>query len=68
VSWQAGDVLMLDNTRFMHGRTAIVDPGERFIATFFGYLSFAVPDPEEPPNAPWRTADFRPPVAPHKRR
>lgn len=64
VAWQPGDVLMLDNTRFMHGRTAIVDPGERLIATFFGYLNFAVPDPEEPPNAPWRRGDFIPPLPP----
>ena len=27
ISWQRGDLLMLDNTRFMHGRTAILDPG-----------------------------------------
>lgn len=64
IAWQPGDVMMLDNTRFMHGRTAIVDRGERLIATFFGYLRFAVPDPEEPPNAPWRRGDFYPPVAP----
>jgi hypothetical protein len=58
---------MLDNTRFMHGRTAILDARERLIATFFGYLSFAIPDPEEPPNAPWRQSNFRPPLAPHER-
>jgi alpha-ketoglutarate-dependent taurine dioxygenase len=62
VAWQAGDVLMLDNTRFMHGRTAILDASERLIATFFGYLRFALPDPEEPPNPPWRRADFCPPT------
>jgi hypothetical protein len=67
VSWQPGDVLMLDNTRFMHGRTAIRDAGERLIATFFGYLSFAIPDPEEPPNALWRQANFLAPLAPHER-
>lgn len=61
VSWQAGDLLMIDNTRFMHGRNAISDPGERLIASYFGYLSFAEPDPEEPPNALWRQAGFRPP-------
>ena len=55
---------MLDNTRFMHGRTAITDPGERLIATFFGYLNFALPDPEEPADAPWRRADFYPPGPP----
>lgn len=68
VKWQSGDVLMLDNTRFMHGRTAIQDANERFIATFFGYLSFAVPDPEEPQNALWRKSDFCPPFAPTSRR
>ena len=64
VAWRPGDVLMLDNTRFMHGRTAIVDPGERLIATYFGYLGFARPDPEEPADAPWRRGDFHPPLPP----
>jgi len=67
VVWQPGDVLMLDNTRFMHGRTAILDASERLIASFFGYLGCATPDPEEPPNAPWRQAKFSPPLAPHER-
>ena len=65
--WQPGDLLMLDNTRFMHGRTAIQDISERLIATFFGYLSFAIPDSEEPPNALWRQGNFHPPVPPHVR-
>ena len=64
VAWRPGDVLMLDNTRFMHGRTPILDPGERMIATFFGYLGFAIPDPEEPPDPPWRRANFHPPIPP----
>jgi alpha-ketoglutarate-dependent taurine dioxygenase len=67
VAWRPGDVLMLDNTRFMHGRTAIIDPGERLIATFFGYLGFALPDPEEPPNPIWRRTDFCPPLPPKRR-
>ena len=67
VAWQTGDVLMLDNTRFMHGRTAIVDARERLIATFFGYLNFAMPSAEEPPNAIWRQANFCPPIGPHER-
>ena len=29
VDWRDGDVLMLDNTRFLHGRTAIIDPVRR---------------------------------------
>ena len=64
IAWRPGDVLMLDNTRFMHGRTAILDASERLIATYFGYLSFARPDPEEPPGAPWRRGDFSPPLPP----
>ncbi|MDO6413292.1 TauD/TfdA family dioxygenase [Sphingomonas sp. BIUV-7] len=64
VQWRPGDVLMLDNTRFMHGRNAILDPGERLIATFFGYVDFARPDPEEPAHARWRRPGFRPPLPP----
>lgn len=64
VEWRAGDVLMLDNTRFMHGRTAIIDAAERLIATYFGYVRFAVPDPEEPRDAIWRREDFEPPLRP----
>ena len=53
---------MLDNTRVMHGRNTIVDPSERVIASYFGYLDFAVPDGEEIPDAPWRRQAFRPPA------
>jgi alpha-ketoglutarate-dependent taurine dioxygenase len=67
-NWERGDVLMIDNTRFMHGRAAVIDESERRIATFFGYLSFAIPDPEEPPNAIWRRTNFAPPPGPHERR
>jgi alpha-ketoglutarate-dependent taurine dioxygenase len=64
VDWRPGDVLMVDNTRFMHGRTEILEPAERLIATFFGYLKFAIPSPEEPAQAPWRQVDFCPPLPP----
>ena len=64
IAWEAGDVLMLDNTRFLHGRTAILAPGERRIATYFGYLDFALPDPEDPPDPVWRREDFEPPRPP----
>jgi alpha-ketoglutarate-dependent taurine dioxygenase len=64
IRWHKGDVLMLDNTRFMHGRTAITDPVEREIATFFGYLDFAVPAPHEQPDPIWRRANFEPPRPP----
>lgn len=64
IRWSNGDVVMLDNTRFMHGRTAITDPGERLIATYFGYLNFALPDPEEPEDPIWRRQNFQPPLPP----
>jgi hypothetical protein len=61
IDWTQGDIAILDNTRFMHGRNAITDVAERRIATYFGYLKFAIPDPEEGPNPPWRHGDFRAP-------
>ncbi|MEO5867027.1 MAG: TauD/TfdA family dioxygenase [Sphingomonas sp.] len=64
IDWRAGDVLMLDNTRFLHGRTEIIDPGERLIQSYFGYLGFAIPDPEEPIGAIWRRENFEPPLRP----
>lgn len=64
VPWREGDLLMLDNTRFMHGRRAILDAAERRIATFFGYLADAPVNPEEPPSPLWREADFAPPANP----
>jgi hypothetical protein len=66
VVWQPGDVVMLDNTRFMHGRNAIIDPGERLIATFFGYVKFALPDADEPDDARWRKPGFRHPSPPRE--
>jgi len=62
VSWREGDVVILDNTRFMHGRRDVVDTEERLILSYFGYLTFAVPSDEEPANAIWRRQVFRPPV------
>ena len=64
IGWQAGDLLMLDNTRFLHGRTEITDPGERLIVTYFGYLDFALANPEEPVDPIWRREDFEPPLRP----
>ena len=63
IAWQRGDLLILDNSRFMHGRTAVTEGDDRLIATYFGYLEFAVPDKEEPPNAIWRQPGFQPPSA-----
>ena len=55
IKWQAGDVVVLDNTRFMHGRNEITAPQDRRILTYFGYLNFAEPDTaEEGPSPRWR--------------
>jgi hypothetical protein len=62
VPWQAGDILILDNSRFMHGRNAIGDPAGRLIASYFGYLDGLERAPHEIANPPWRKANFRPPV------
>ena len=60
--WQPGDILILDNSRFMHGRNAITEPGDRLIASYFGYLNGVSQRPGEIANPPWRKPDFRPPV------
>jgi alpha-ketoglutarate-dependent taurine dioxygenase len=51
--WRAGDVLMLDNSRFMHGRNTVTDPGERVIWTQFGYAGF-LPADDPRQSEPWR--------------
>ncbi|MBU1348322.1 MAG: TauD/TfdA family dioxygenase [Alphaproteobacteria bacterium] len=63
IPWRQGDLVMIDNSRVMHGRRAIVDADNRLIASYFGYLRDATRDPEEPADPPWRRAMFRPPVA-----
>ena len=57
IGWHANDVLMLDNTRFLHGRNEIVDVNQRYILTYFGYFKFAQPGEEEGDNARWRKVD-----------
>lgn len=61
VKWEAGDILILDNSRFMHGRNAINDESERSIATYFGYLKGVKQSPDEIVDPPWRKANFHPP-------
>ena len=60
-NWRQGDVLLADNSRFMHGRRAIADAGERQVATYFGYLRGVGPRPGEPPDPVWRRERFVPP-------
>lgn len=53
-AWRLGDILMLDNTRYLHARTAIKDLRARRILTYFGYLKFAVTKPDEIQDPRWR--------------
>ncbi len=53
-AWRLGDILLLDNTRFMHARTAVDKSSDRRILTFFGYLNFADTKRDLIPNARWR--------------
>jgi len=62
VRWRQSDVVILDNTRFMHGRREVTDTAERRIATYFGYVKFAKLDAAQR-QEPWRTTAFRPPTA-----
>lgn len=39
--WQKDDLLMLDNTRFMHGRNSFDPEDTRIIWTRFGYANFS---------------------------
>lgn len=59
IAWQQGDILMLDNTRFMHGRRSVPDTAQRRIVSYFGYLKFAVPGANGPADAIWRQPGFR---------
>lgn len=61
-AWHRGDILILDNSRYMHGRRAIADPHDRTIASYFGYVDFAPPNEFEPADPPWRRGQFRPPT------
>lgn len=62
IEWRADDLLLLDNSRFMHGRTEVVANDGRLIATFFGYLPAAPVNPEEPVDPVWRKPGFNPPA------
>ena len=66
--WQTGDVLLLDNSRFMHGRKAIADAKKRRIATYFGYLKGIDRRDSDPPNPVWRAGHFVPPELPDETR
>ena len=54
VKWQKNDVLMIDNTRFMHGRNEVLDTDNRLILSYFGYLKFASSNRKGFDTVPWR--------------
>lgn len=54
VKWQQNDLIMLDNTRFMHGRNAVEDVDHRVILTQFGYANCAPLDDDTLRAEPWR--------------
>jgi hypothetical protein len=62
--WEMYDILMVDNTRFMHGRNAIVNESERRIVTQFGYASFREDLDTLEKRQPWR-ADPSMLLSPH---
>jgi hypothetical protein len=43
IDWQDGDVAIIDNTRVMHGRRAVLDPERREIFVALGYVDSASP-------------------------
>jgi alpha-ketoglutarate-dependent taurine dioxygenase len=55
-TWQSGDVLIFDNTRFQHGRNPITNPERRKIITQFGFAKFADVSEQEIAERPWRTS------------
>ena len=54
IEWETNDLVMLDNTRFMHGRTRIDEPDERLIFSQFSYASFLPPQRLDLMSQPWR--------------
>ena len=52
--WEPNDLLMIDNTRFMHGRNDIEDLSQRIVLSRFGYASFAPLSESERRAQPWR--------------
>jgi hypothetical protein len=61
IPWSKGDIVVVDNWRFMHGRNAISNAKERLIASYFGYLRNAPRRPGEPEDPRWRRGTFKPP-------
>lgn len=54
--WRKNDLLMIDNTRFMHGRPRFHEKGDRLILSQFGYLRNAPVSEEDLAWQPWRTS------------
>ena len=59
IRWEPNDLVMIDNTRFLHGRNKIQNTEERRIITYFGFLNFARKDRDPVPNARWRDPNWQ---------
>ena len=59
LKWQINDVMMIDNTRFLHGRNRIENITQRKILTYFGFLNFANTSNDPVQNARWRNPDWK---------
>jgi alpha-ketoglutarate-dependent taurine dioxygenase len=55
--WKKHDTLVLDNTRFMHGRNRIATARGRKILARFGFVNFFEPTPKQLAQQPWRSAN-----------
>lgn len=53
-TWQQNDVLMIDNTRFMHGRNYVINTNQRIIWTQFAYANFIPELDSLYESQPWR--------------
>jgi len=54
--WKKHDIIILDNTRFMHGRKRIASARGRKILARFGFINFYNPAPEVLAEQPWRSS------------
>ncbi len=52
--WHKNDIIMADNTRFMHGRPSFKAGKDRLIMSQFGYLRNPPIPPAELAHQPWR--------------
>ncbi|MTI11156.1 TauD/TfdA family dioxygenase [Curvivirga aplysinae] len=57
INWEKHDIIMIDNSRFLHGRNEVMPMDDRYILTYFGYLNFAELSPRDQKQR-WRKPGF----------